>query len=375
MGLVIFLGSCDEEEIPTPEVLNLPDTLFNYTAALPAHFVDRGTGGLFQLSPNDNDNTPIDNPTTNEGATLGRVLFYDKNLSANKTVSCASCHKQSLGFGDDRPLSLGFEGKETLRHSLSLANNRFYARKHYFSDERAATLEDLVLEPFLDPIEMGMTEDLLLQRIREQLFYEELFTDAFGDSEVTNERIVKAVAQFIRSIVSHNSKYDQGRAMVNSPFIDFPNFTAEENLGKTLFIFPQAINVDAVSCAGCHTSETFGPVAPINNGLDSTFTDLGAYNTFPYNHNYGSFKMPSLRNIAVSAPFMHDGRFETLEEVIEHYNSGIKFYFNLPSNLRVGDEPRRMNYTEEQKAALVAFLKTLTDDEFLTDEKFSNPFL
>ena len=377
LGLILFLSSCDDEPIVEENPLNLPDTLMNYSDVnLPEHFYTRSIVGLFAIPPIDNDNTPENNPTTDAGATLGRILFYDKNLSQNRTISCASCHKQSLGFGDDKAKSIGFEGGKTERHSMSLANNRFYARKHYFSDERAETLEDLVLQPFQDPIEMGLTLEELIARINEKTYYPDLFEAAFGDTEVNTERIQKAVAQFVRSMISITSKYDIGRAEVGSPFEDFPNFTDEENLGKALFLRPSSVGVDAASCTVCHASETFSIPVPSNNGLDSVFNDLGTYNTFPFIHFTAAFKAPSLRNIAIRPPYMHDGRFSSLEEVIEHYNSKVIAHQSVPNNLKENDgSPRRMNYTDEQKTALVAFLNTLTDDGFLTDEKFSDPFV
>ena len=373
--LILSLSSC-EQEINSHKVLRLPDTLYNYSNVdFPEHFSERVNGGLFEISPFDNDNLPSDNPITNEGATLGRVLFYDENLSKNRTISCASCHQQAFSFSDGKTFSIGLNDELTPRNSPSLVNNRFYVRKHYFMDERAETLEDLILQPFKDPVEMNMSEELLVARILEQPFYEDLFMDAFDDKTITTERISKAVAQFVRSLSSFNSKYDAGRSQVDHPINDFPNFTDEENLGKALFMRPQLVGAnDAFSCLVCHASETFSLPMPVNNGLDSVFTDVGTYTTFPYIHFQGAFKTASLRNIELTAPYMHDGRFETLEEVIEHYNSGILFHQSLPFNLRIGNEPRRMNYTEEQKAALIAFLKTLTDEQFITDDKFSNPF-
>lgn len=171
------------------------------------------------------DNTPANNPVTDEGATLGRVLFYDKKLSANGTVSCASFHQQDKGFSDDAALSLGFDGGTTRRHSMSLINARWYGRGRFFWDERAATLEEQVLMPFQDPVEMGMTLDQVVNTVAAQTYYPELFQAAFGSEEVTAEKISMALAQFVRSIVSVNSKYDEGRPQANIPTNDFPNYT------------------------------------------------------------------------------------------------------------------------------------------------------
>lgn len=189
-------------------------------------------GGGAPTSVNGIDNNPANNTITNNGATLGRVLFYDKNLSVNKTISCASCHNASFGFSDTAVLSKGFAGGRTGRHSMSLINARFYQRGRFFWDERAATLEEQVLMPFQDQTEMGMTIPTLLQRVREQAFYAPLMNNAFGDTAINSNRIALALAQFVRSIVSSSSKYDVGRAQTNNPVANFANFTAEENEGK-----------------------------------------------------------------------------------------------------------------------------------------------
>ena len=326
----------------------------------------------------DNDNTPADNPVTNQGATLGRVLFYDKNLSANKTIACASCHNQANGFSDDAILSEGFEGGLTRRHSMGLINARWYARGRFFWDERAATLEEQVLEPFQDPVEMGMTLETLEAAVAEQEFYPQLFENAFGSRDITSDAIAKALAQFIRSIVSTNSKYDTGRAQVPNHINDFPNYTPSENNGKRLFFLPTEQN--GGGCIGCHFTEAFvnADNGTTNNGLDATSTDdLGVFEAIPNNRFLGAFKVPSLKNIEVTAPYMHDGRFATLEEVVEHYNSGVQNHQNLAGALRdpVTGLPKRLNFTDQEKADLVAFLRTLTDEDIMVDERFSDPFV
>ncbi len=376
-----FIACQKEEETPIITVtteLNLPETPFDYaTLALPAHF-QTNTPGPLPTSVNGIDNTPASNPITNAGATLGRVLFYDKKLSANGRVSCASCHKQDAGFSDSEILSRGFEDGFTRRHSMTLINARFYQRGRFFWDERAATLEDQVLMPFQDPVEMGMTLPQVVSAVEAQDYYPALFKDAFGDESVTSDRISKALAQFVRSIVSYRSKYDTGRAMVNNPGANFPNFTTEENLGKQLFLLP--IPNGGGACFGCHTTEAFVSAnpGPQNNGLDAqSTTDLGAFEAFPGIPIFqGRFKTSSLRNIALTAPYMHDGRFATLEEVVEHYNSGIQNHPTLSAALKdPNGNPVRLNFTDAQKKALVAFLNTLTDESVATEEKWSNPFL
>lgn len=372
--------SCNKDDVYEPieeSVLNLPQTPFEYASLnLPSHFTTNVAGQPLPTSINGTDNTPITNPITNDGATLGRVLFYDKKLSANGTIACASCHKQDKGFSDDATLSLGFNGGTTGRHSMTLINARFYQRGRFFWDERATTLEEQVLMPFQDPVEMGMTLQQVVNKVQEQSYYPELFQKAFGSTEVTSDKISKALAQFVRSIVSYSSKYDQGRAMVASPGANFPNFTTEENTGKNIFF--QTIPNGGGACFGCHTTEAFVSAnpGPQNNGLDLTSTtDLGAGSVFTNPIFVGRFKTTSLRNIELTAPYMHDGRFATLEQVVEHYNSGIKAHPTLsPALTDTNGNPVQLNLTSSQKAALVAFLKTLTDNSVSTETKWSNPF-
>jgi len=354
----------------------LPDIPFNYTnITIPTHLSTNVLNGPGQNAATNNDNTPASNPTTNDGATLGRVLFYDKNLSANSSISCASCHKQEKGFSDDAVLSVGFQGGTTRRHSMGLTNARWYDRGKFFWDERAATLEDQVLMPFQDPIEMGMTLNTVVSAVQSQSFYPDLFQKAFGTSTINSDRISKALAQFIRSIVSVSSKYDVGRAQVSLPNTNFPNFTTSENNGKRLFFLPKTLG--GLSCVGCHSTEAFiNPDAgATNNGLDAASTvDLGVYEAIPNPVFLGTFKVPSLKNIALTAPYMHDGRFATLESVVEHYNSGVKNHPNLNSSLKDNGMPQQLNLTATQKTDVVNFLKTLTDDVLVNDIKFSDPF-
>lgn len=381
LGLILVgIYACSEVDEPAPNTtespLNLPGTPFNYASLnLPAHFTTDGPGPL-PTSINGTDNTPADNPITDNGATLGRVLFYDKKLSANGTISCASCHKQDKGFSDDETLSIGFDGGLTGRHSMTLINARYYQRGRFFWDERAATLEEQVLMPFQDPVEMGMTLDEVVNTVKQQDYYPDLFEKAFGTSEITSENIAKALAQFVRSIVSYSSKYDEGRINTRGPGGNFANFTAEENLGKSLFF--QSIPNGGGACFGCHTTEAFisANPGPQNNGLDAVSTDdRGAGDVFNNPIFVGRFKTTSLRNIELTAPYMHDGRFNTLEEVVEHYNSGIQAHPTLaPALTNANGDPVRLNFSEEEKQALVAFLKTLTDESIATEEKWSNPF-
>jgi cytochrome c peroxidase len=314
------------------------------------------------------------------------VLFYDQRLSQNGTVACATCHQQEYGFSDPDVLSVGFEGGLTGRHSMSIVNARYYVSGKFFWDERAATLEEQVLMPFQDDVEMGLTLDELEQIVRDQTYYPILFADAFGDETINSERISRALAQFIRSIVSTSSRYDQARVEVDSPITDFPGFTQEENLGKRLFYLPQPLdNGNSSNCSGCHASEVFvGPIPAVNNGtttstnngLDLMSTDdLGIFEATGNSLDIGKFKAPSLINIAVRPPYMHDGRFATLEQVIEHYSTGIKSHPTLTSPLANDNgEAGNFNFTDAEKDALLAFLNTLTDHALLSDERFSSPF-
>ena len=336
----------------------------------------------------DLDNTPGSNRITNDGATLGRILFYDKSLSANGTISCSSCHQQEHGFTDPDRLSKGFAGGLTRRHSMGLTNARFYRSGKFFWDERAMTLEDQVLMPFQDPVEMGLTLERLEALVRSRPYYPSLFAAAFGSGRIDSDRIARALAQFVRSIVSVNSKYDRSRRQVGSPLTDFPNFSREENLGKRIFMTNGGVG--RAPCTICHQSESFSLVSrrrnrnrvtdASNNGLDdSSDADRGVAQTTGQSRDAGKFKSPSLRNVGVGAPYMHDGRFATLEEVIEHYSTGIQAHANLDPALRGSFvtlwTPERYSFSSQEKAALVAFLHTLTDETLLSDERFSDPFI
>ena len=319
---------------------------------LPRHFTTPALNNLF-------DNTPADNAITDAGAELGRVLFYDTRLSHNNGTSCASCHTQETGFTDPDQLSTGFEGGLTGRHSMALANARWYASGRFFWDERAATLEDQVLAPIQDAVEMGSDLTELVAELGATMFYPVLFERAFGDSDVTSDRMSRALAQFVRSMVSYQSPYDRALAAgINGN----PNFAAVPEIANPA-LAAQGHGIFGATCAGCHRTDVQVANNTFNTGLDATITDAGASN--------GRFKTPSLRNIDVRGSFMHDGLFQTLEEVIEFYSSGIQNNPGLGPGLPVGG----FNFSAAQKAALLAFLRTLTDNTFLTSDLFSNPFV
>jgi cytochrome c peroxidase len=327
----------------------LPERPYEY-AALTRSTTARPAGrGLDRFL----DNTPASNPVTDAGATLGRVLFYDRRLSANGRVACASCHVQALGFSDTARLSRGFAGGLTRRHAMGLTNARYYASGRFFWDERAGTLEAQVLAPVQDAVEMGMTLPALEAKLAATPFYPPLFRAAFGTPEVTSDRVARALAQFVRSLVSTDSRFDRGPLAADG-------MTAEEREGLRLFD-------GFAGCARCHVPNSMAGDGAHNTGLDAAITDSGA--------GRGRFKVPSLRNVAVRPPYMHDGRFATLEAVVEHYDNGVRATPDLDRRLRGPDgAPRTLGLTDAQKAALVAYLRALTDSTFLRDPRFADPF-
>jgi cytochrome c peroxidase len=366
---VVVGGSCD-----TPEAsVALPDEGLDEVAAVlnldltnPPNYAEPSFPSHYGPGTLNDDNAPAGNPVTDEGASLGRVLFYDPALSLNATTSCASCHIQSLGFTDDQQFSAGFAGGETAAHSMRLANANFFEGREMFWDRRAADLEDQVLQPVLDPVEMGFDEGAggvtaLIERLGNSSYYPPLFEWAFGTDEITETRLRLALAQYVRSIVSTDSRFDQGRALAGNtgpgPIGPLPNLTAQENLGLQLFTTPP------VGCAGCHQLPSFAlDDDNRGNGLDAGETTV--------------FKAPSLKNVAVAGPYMHDGRFATLEEVVEHYDSGVQNGPALDRRLMgPNGAPIRLNLTEDERAALVAFMRTLTDEALLVDPRFSDPFI
>lgn len=344
-----------------PGKLVLPTVSYRYADnenPYPRHVVDPNTQGNVTFA----DNTPANNPITDNGATLGRVLFYDRTLSRNYTTSCGSCHVQTNGFSDQNRFSHGLYGTLTTRHSMALSDSRYYPNGRFFWDERAPTLEAQVLQPIQNPDEMDLTIPEAIDRINATPYYSALFKKAFGTGEVTAERISFALAQFIRSIVSYRTKFDSCFNTNGAP--NFPQvLTAQEFLGMRLFQpVPGFPNISR-NCVACHTTASQISTVARNNGLDAV-TPGG-----------GRFKSPSLRNIAVRGAFMHDGRFSTLRQVIDFYDNGVQNNQFLDPILRgPNGQPRRLNLTETEKQALVAFLETFTDDGIRTDPKFSDPF-
>jgi cytochrome c peroxidase len=338
--------------LANPDLPPVPHSYVDVISGLPAHLTAAAVAAT--------DNTPAGNPLTDAGIALGRVLFYDTRLSLLDNVACGSCHMQQFGFSDPASRSEGISGGLTARHAMGLTDARFYARGRAFWDERAATLEDQALEPIQDTVEMGMTLPALEVKLAATSYYPPLFQAAFGTPVVTSARIASAIAQFVRAIVSYRSRFDQMRAGAIS-------FTAQEQLGMSLFLAPPGGPDRSARCGLCHTTDAQVAPTVLNNGLDAVSLDAGA--------GGGRFKSPSLRNVAVTAPYMHDGRFATLEEVVNFYDSGIQFNAALPLFLTDGaGQPLRLGLSAEEKSALIAFLNTLTDQALLDDLRFSDPF-
>lgn len=390
-----LFSSCmkDQEDVTTrfydpadyavlTKTLNLPDAPISYDVELAPHMKAEG-----MLAP----------VLSSTKALLGRVLFYDTNLSRNNSVSCASCHQQQLAFSDDKAKSEGFDGELTKRNSQALAATANFQSSYgtadvpgsslvhvdantssfinlgsagFFWDDRALTIAEQSRQTIQDDIEMGMDLKELSDKLAKLDYYQVLFRKAFGAPIVTEDRILEAIQEFVNSFVSTQTKFDEGMNLHFSPHTDFRNFTQQENLGKHLF---------NANCSSCHGSDMSNQVQrTAHNGLAIRDNDLGVGGFTKLRGDEGKFKVPFLRNVALTAPYMHDGRFATLEEVVDHYSSGITMHNNLDQRLRDPNDPRRprqMNFSEEEKSALVTFLYTLTDQEMIYDERFSDPFL
>lgn len=356
-ALLVALGGCRASAASSALLCDpvKPDSQFRYTDAdvpLPAHLV-ASVAGTVMFS----DNTPPDNKVRNAGAALGRVLFHDVRLSANQTVACASCHQQQFGFGDTSRFSRGVHGRRPERRTLALANVRFNAYGRFFWDERAASLEEQILEVIQDPVEMDMDLDSLEARLGRTSFYRYYFASAFGSPEVTREGIARALAQFLRSMISAGSRFDAVFTTGGAP--DFSRLTPDEYRGYQLF--------DSVGCVNCHRTALQFADRANNIGLTEETGDTGA--------GYGRFKPASLRNVAVRPPYMHDGSMATLEDVVRFYSKGVRANPDLDLRLLEEDgRPRHLNLTDEQVGQLVAFLTALTDTVFLKDPRFGSPF-
>jgi cytochrome c peroxidase len=353
-----------------------PNNLANYA----------GQGKPAYLNPV-KDNTG-GNPITNPKATLGRVLFYDKSLSIDNSISCGGCHKQQFAFSDTAIASKGVAGGITARHSMRLINSRFAVEAKFFWDERAASLEQQTTKPIQDHAEMGFSGlsgrpgiANLLTKLQAIGYYTELFKFVYGDVAVTEPRLQECLAQFVRSIQSFDSKYDAGRVQVPNDGAPFPNFTAQENLGKQTFLTPPVFNASGVringgaGCNGCHNAPEFD-IDPNsrNNGIIGKIGGGGI--------DIIITRAPSLRDVTNTAgvengPLMHTGNLGILQNAVGHYNT-INIApgnTNLDPRLTPGGIGQQLNLTGAEMSGLVAFLKTLSGTNVYTDKKWGNPFL
>ena len=378
MVLAFAFVSCSKESNPAESVQSYPAVTAKFGNKIDLNSLENYANQPIPSYIN-KDNTN-GNSISDKGATLGRILFYDKNLSTNNSIACASCHLQANGFSDKKIVSDGVNGT-TKRHSMRLVNSRFSNEVKFFWDERAATLEQQTTKPIQDHAEMGysgLNGDQALSDMMAKLetidYYKELFTFVYGDSKVTEDRLQKALAQFVRSIQSFDSKFDAGRTATGNDNQNFANFTAQENQGKTIFINPP--QQGGAGCQGCHAAPEFD-IAPNtgNNGIVGVVGKSGEI-------DISNTKAPSLRNIfnstgELNGPLMHDGSLSTVAEVINHYNliTVEAGNTNLDPKLLPGGQPQKLNLTQAQKDALAAFLKTLSGSEVYTASKWSDPFL
>lgn len=385
-AIIVILSSCNDND---------DENYIPIIASYPAVEAEFGSSvDLNNLANYANQNIPayitkdnsILNPISDKGATLGRVLFYDKKLSANNTISCSSCHKQEVAFGDNTIASTGVNGT-TGRHSMRLINTRFATESKFFWDERAASLEIQTTMPIKDHGEMGFSGvngDLsfndLITKLNAVDYYKELFKFVYGSDEITETKIQFALAQFIRSIQSFDSKYDIGRATAPNDGTPFTNFTTQENQGKNLFLTPPTFNTSSVrtsgglGCAGCHRAPEFD-IDPNtgNNGIIGTISGVGIDIT--------NTKAPSLRDLVrvdgtLNGQIMHTGVITSLQATIGHYGT-INIApgnTNLDPRLTPGGIGQQLNLTATEVNAVIAFLRTLSGTDVYTNTKWSSPF-
>ncbi len=346
--ILLFILACREDEQPAPS--------YDPTA--------------YQLEYAGFPEPPIaeDNLLTKAGVQLGRMLFYDRSLSRDGSQACADCHQQQFAFTDTSRFSLGVRGLPGNRQSMAVFNLAWH-QNEFFWDGRAHLLRDQSLMPIQDPLEMDETIPRVIEKLNEKQLYRDQFVRAFGDSEITEARMSLALEQFMNSIVSTDSRYDRSLR-------DEITLTESEERGRILFFaeynafFPDDSGAD---CAHCHSGFNFTNNLYMNNGLDAESADPGRAEVTDLEQDRGKFKVTSLRNIALTAPYMHDGRFATLEEVVDHYNDGLHPSANLDPALEASRSTGLL-LSDQDKVDLVQFLHTLTDSSLLVRAEYSNPF-
>jgi cytochrome c peroxidase len=309
------------------------------------------------------------NPVTVEGVELGKFLFYDPILSKDSTISCSTCHKQEAAFSDSpKDFSLGITGDKMVRNTMPLFNLAWYPS--LFWDGKSTSIEEQVFHPVRTHTEMNLQWKEAEKRISKSKFYKKLFKTAFGDQKIDSTLISKAIAQFERTFISHNSKYDR-------VFRGEEKFSPDELKG-----FELVNDMRKGGCFHCHSSDgnALGTTLKFsNNGLDSItdpmlYADKGQGCVTGKVSDNGKFKIPSIRNLVFTAPYMHDGRFKTLEEVLDFYSEGVKMSPNIDSKMEFAHQGgARLNC--EEKKQIIAFLITMTDSVFVSDPKFGNPFI
>ena len=378
IALMLLSASCGEEE---PVVPDPPDNGgggydYGFEPHVPVPFTLDIPSNMPPMA------IPPGNPLTVEGIALGRYLFYEERLSGNNTQSCANCHGPANAFTDGNAVSAGIDGITGTRSAMALINLGY--AQSFFWDGRVATLEEQVLRPVRDPIEMHDTWPNAVSELQTDTGYAKLFWDAFGTSTVDSLLAARAIAQFLRTMVSANSPWDKWRRFEGTiPLeaqVGYDLFKMEGGPVGMPFQLPgmdsTIIGQGGADCFHCHveaaglfTDEQFH-----NNGLDpEPFPDLGrgAITNDPFDN--GKFKTPTLRNIMLTAPYMHDGRFATIDEVLDHYNDGGHPSTTVDPFMKFTDQDLTLELTPEKRAQIIAFLNTLTDTEFVEDPAFADP--
>jgi cytochrome c peroxidase len=337
--------------------------LYSFRRGYTPRLYDFGTLRNFPAMP-----VAADNLVTEEGALLGRYLFYDPALSRDSSIACAGCHRQEAAFSDGpNALSKGINGSFQKRNTLPLFNLAWYPR--LFWDGRSSGIEEHVSHPLLAADEMNISWRQAIRRLSNNRLYRAMFNRAFGNEVIDSARITKAIAQFERTLISYNSKYDKALRGEAS-------FTEDEFEGLNL-----VNDMTKADCLQCHSTDAdaLGTIPGFsNNGLDKArehedYKDKGAGGFTSKTEDVGKFKIPSLRNLAFTAPYMHDGRFETLEKVIEFYSEGVHLSLNIDPRMATAHRGGS-HLTSEEKRQVLAFILTMSDSTFVRDKAFSNPF-
>lgn len=314
---------------------------------------------------------PEDNPMTVEGVELGRKLFYEELLSGDNSMACASCHSPEASFTDPNQFSTGIDGIQGTRNSMPLINLGW--SKDFFWDGRAKSLEAQILEPVPNPIEMHQSWTAAVGKLNGKLEYRNMFFKAFGEEGIDSVKVSKAIAQFIRTMISGSSKYDvmykyeNGISLSSSDQQVFNTISVDEWAGYDLFK-----SLNGADCLHCHKGTMMRIDGFSNNGLDATFTDLGLGEVTGNNFDNGKFKVPTLRNIEYTAPYMHDGRFATLDDVIDHYSFGIQQSSTIDPLIEYASQGG-VQLDPQERMLLKKFLLTLTDESFINNPDFADP--